>query len=391
MEKKAILPRIFSGILLIVNLGVILWLLLCKYASYANPADDPSIISLFSFTCFFAAVSNLIFILLWLFSRRKRRALLSLITIIVCWNVTQPLFGLNYLGKNRIAPTEEKGLKVMTWNVHMFDLGEWTKDKASKARIIKLIKDENPDILCLEEFYWDSKETTEPYTEVLQQLGYPFVAFAMENDMKKNHITSNASPNDTINVGHAVFSKYPLRNATVYPLYKVTYKMLSVEVVIDSSNIFSLNVVHLTSVGFGRRDLDYISKVKEKGVDAQDESQSKSLMKKLRDASSNRAEQANCIDSLKREMDYPQIICGDFNDVPGSYVYTKVKGKLSDAFVGKGSGLGRTYHNIAPTLRIDYILYDDKALKIEGYHRPDVDLSDHYPVIANFSLRKSKK
>jgi endonuclease/exonuclease/phosphatase (EEP) superfamily protein YafD len=162
-------------------------------------------------------------------------------------------------------------------------------------------------------------------------------------------------------------------------------------VVIDSSNIFNLNVVHLTSVGFGRKELDYISKVKEKGVDAQDENQSKSLLKKLRDASASRAKLANNIDSLKREMDYPLIICGDFNDVPGSYVYTKVKGKLYDAFVGKGSGLGRTYRNIAPTLRIDYIFYDKNALKIEGYNRPKVDLSDHYPVIANFSLRKSEK
>ena len=279
----------------------------------------------------------------------------------------------------------------MTWNVHLFDLGEWTKDKASKARIIKLIKEENPDILCLQEFYWDAKETAEPYTEILQQLGYPFVEFCVENKMRKNHITSNASNNDIINVGHAVFSKYPLRNAITYSLFRQTYKMLSVEVVIDSSNIFNLNVVHLTSVGFGREELEYISKVKEEGVDAQDETQSKSLLKKLRNASANRAKLANNIDSLKREMDYPLIICGDFNDVPGSYVYTKVKDKLSDAFVGKGSGLGRTYRNIAPTLRIDYIFYDKNALKIEGYNRPNVDLSDHYPVIANFSLRKSEK
>jgi endonuclease/exonuclease/phosphatase family metal-dependent hydrolase len=391
LEKKAVLPRIFRSILLFLNAGVIIWLLLCMYVSYANVADKPSILSLLSFTCFFASFSNVFFIVLWLFSKRKKRALFSLVTIIICWNVAAPTFGFNYFGKNRIAPTEEKGLKVMTWNVHLFDLGEWTKDKASKARILKLIKEENPDILCLQEFYWDAKESAEPYTEILQQLGYPFVEFCEENIMRKNHITSNASNNDIINVGHAVFSKYPLRNTVTYSLFKQTYKMLSVEVVIDSSNIFNLNVVHLTSVGFGRKELDYISKVKEKGVDAQDENQSKSLLKKLRDASASRAKLANNIDSLKREMDYPLIICGDFNDVPGSYVYTKVKGKLYDAFVGKGSGLGRTYRNIAPTLRIDYIFYDKNALKIEGYNRPKVDLSDHYPVIANFSLRKSEK
>jgi endonuclease/exonuclease/phosphatase (EEP) superfamily protein YafD len=390
LEKKAILPKIFRGVLLFANVGVIIWLLLCKYVSYANPVANPSVLSLISFTCFFALLGNLVFVIIWLFSKRKKRALFSLITIIICWNVVSPLFGLNYFGRNRVAPTEEKGLKIMTWNVHLFDLGEWTKDKASKAKIIKLIRDENPDIVCLEEFYFDAKEPAEPYTEILQQLGYPFMSFALENEMNKSHITSNSGPHDIINVGHAIFSKYPLRNTTTYPLFSESYKMLSVELIIDSSNIFSLNVVHLTSVGFARKDLDYITKIKA-DVDAQDEGQSKSLLRKLRDSSANRALLANRIDSLKREMDYPQIICGDFNDVPGSYVYTRVKGKLSDAFVGKGSGLGRTYHNISPTLRIDYILYDDNALKIEGYKRPDVDLSDHYPVIANFSLRKRKK
>ena len=90
-------------------------------------------------------------------------------------------------------------------------------------------------------------------------------------------------------------------------------------------------------------------------------------------------------------MDYPQIICGDFNDVPGSYVYNTVKGKLGDAFTSKGTGLGRTYRHIFPTLRIDYILYDKDALSVKGYERPNVDLSDHYPVIANFSLRDIAK
>lgn len=319
------------------------------------------------------------------------RSLFSLITLLLCWNVTRPLLGLNYFGRNTNAATEEGSLKIMTWNVHMFDLGEWTKDKASKAKILKLIKDENPDILCLQEFYWDAKEESEPYTAILQQSGYPFVAFSIENGMRKSYITSDASSGDVIYTGHAIFSKYPLRNEKHYPLSERIYNMLSVEVVIDSSHIFNLNVVHLTSVGFGRQEMKYISDVKSKGVDAQNEDQSKSLLKKLRNASAHRAELANKIDSLKREMDYPQIICGDFNDVPGSYVYHKVKGKLSDAFVVKGTGLGRTYRQIFPTLRIDYILYNSDALTIEGYKRPNVGLSDHYPVIANFSLKESEK
>jgi endonuclease/exonuclease/phosphatase (EEP) superfamily protein YafD len=83
---------------------------------------------------------------------------------------------------------------------------------------------------------------------------------------------------------------------------------------------------------------------------------------------------------------YPGIICGDFNDVPNSYTYYNIRGDWQDAFLKKGFGIGRTYVNISPTLRIDYILAS-----------PDLDIlqctrfinsySDHHPVIADFKLR----
>jgi endonuclease/exonuclease/phosphatase family metal-dependent hydrolase len=386
LKKPSVFSKILRSIYLLLNIGVIIWLFLCKWASIHDAAHKPTLLSLVSFSCFFAALANIIFVFLWLFSKKKWRSLLSLASLVLCWGVVGPLFGINYFGKNKTT-SEEGGLKIMTWNVHLFDLGEWTKDKTSKAKILKLIKEESPDILCLQEFYWNEDEDSEPYTAILQQLGYPFVKFSKESGLRKRYITSNAGKKEIIYTGHAIFSKYPLRNEQRYPLSDSLYNMLSVEVVVDNTHTFSLNVVHLTSVGFGRKEMTYIEEVKSKGVDAQDESKSKSLLKKLRDASSDRAGLANKIDSLKRVMDYPQIICGDFNDVPGSYVYNKVKGKLTDIFSAKGSGLGRTYRHIFPTLRIDYIFYDGNALKAEGYKRPNVGLSDHYPVIANFSLK----
>jgi endonuclease/exonuclease/phosphatase family metal-dependent hydrolase len=388
LKKSSFAAKFFSSIYLLLNLLAIVWLLLCKWASIYDPASNPTILSLVSFSCFFAALANLIFLISWLFSRRKLRSLLSLIAFVACWDIVTPLFAFNFLGKNNIKATDEQGLKIMTWNVHLFDLGEWTKDKTSRAKILNLIQEESPDILCLQEFYWDEKNSQEPYTAILQQLGYPFVKFSKENGMFKTYITRNARKDEVIATGHAIFSKYPLRNDQVYELKSAGYNMLSTEVVIDSSHIFSINVVHLTSVGFGGKEMDYIEEVRQKGVEAQDESKSKYLLKKLRDASATRAILANQIDSLKRRMDYPLIICGDFNDVPSSYVYQKVRGKLSDAFIGKGQGFGRTYQHIFPTLRIDYILYDSQWLKIEGYKSPYVGLSDHYPVIANFSFPK---
>lgn len=276
----------------------------------------------------------------------------------------------------------------MTWNVHLFDLGAWTKDETAKAKIIKLIQKESPDILCMEEYYRDTREENLPYTDIIRSLGYPYVAFAKEFMGMKRTITIHAAKGATIDIGNVIFSKFPINSFHVYPLSIPHYNMLSANIQVDSAHKITVNVVHLTSVEFGEKDMEYITTVKEKGIDGQNTPASKSILRKLKTAFSNRAILANEIDSLKKQMKNPVIICGDFNDIPSSYVYEKIKGNLADPFTAKGVGFDRTYQHIFPTLRIDQIFYDKHYFKVIGYGRRLVNLSDHYPVIANFTFRK---
>jgi endonuclease/exonuclease/phosphatase family metal-dependent hydrolase len=93
-------------------------------------------------------------------------------------------------------------------------------------------------------------------------------------------------------------------------------------------------------------------------------------------------------DLVRNKLDscpYPEIICGDFNDVPNSYTYFRIKGNRQDVFVRKGSGLGRSFTAVSPTLRIDYIL-TDKAFDVLQYNRFLVPWSDHYPIVADLKL-----
>jgi len=381
-----ILLYILRSIFLLLNLGAAAWLILCKWVSHADVSVAPGYLSLLSFTCFFALVANVFFIFFWLFSKkRKWLLLLSGLTIMVCWSVVKPVFGIHPFAGATSENTS--GIKVMTWNVHLFDLGEWTRDKTSNAKIIKLIKDENPDILCLQEFFMEEGGSGEPYANIIRQLGYPYFKFSEESKMSKRIMNAKALRGEHILIGHAVFSKFPLQNDIRYPLGASHYNLLSVDVMVDSTHIFNLNVTHLASVRFGENDINYLESLKEKGTQAEISQKSKSIIYRLRNAFSIRAHQANLIDSIKDETDYPIIICGDFNDVPGSYVYQKVKGNLQDPFVAKGFGFGRTYRNIMPTLRIDYILYDGDYLQPNSYRSPNVNLSDHRPVIADFSFK----
>ena len=85
------------------------------------------------------------------------------------------------------------------------------------------------------------------------------------------------------------------------------------------------------------------------------------------------------------ESPYKVIICGDFNDVPNSYAYNTIGKGLKNAYAEKGSGIGRTFASISPTLRIDNI-FVDKKLQVEQFARIKKKLSDHFPIIADVTL-----
>lgn len=78
------------------------------------------------------------------------------------------------------------------------------------------------------------------------------------------------------------------------------------------------------------------------------------------------------------------IVCGDFNDLPGSYATRMVKGDdMTDAFGSVGFGPGITYHASRMFFRIDHIFYrgDLRCIAID---RAKVPTSDHYPLEATF-------
>jgi endonuclease/exonuclease/phosphatase family metal-dependent hydrolase len=96
---------------------------------------------------------------------------------------------------------------------------------------------------------------------------------------------------------------------------------------------------------------------------------------------------------VRQELDaspHPNIICGDFNDVPNSYTYFHIRGNMQDAFIQKGFGIGRSYVNLSPTLRIDYILASPEftVLQCKRFNLP---YSDHHPIVADLQLIQAAK
>ena len=60
---------------------------------------------------------------------------------------------------------------------------------------------------------------------------------------------------------------------------------------------------------------------------------------------------------------------------------------MKNAFAEKGSGIGRTFSGISPTLRIDNIFLSDR-FSVGQFIRINKKLSDHFPVIADIQFKK---
>ncbi len=74
----------------------------------------------------------------------------------MAWNVLEVSWGVNYLKSNSMdKPTQ--GFSLMSYNVRLMDLYDWTKVKGNKNNMIAFFKEKNADILCLQEFYSKDK------------------------------------------------------------------------------------------------------------------------------------------------------------------------------------------------------------------------------------------
>jgi endonuclease/exonuclease/phosphatase (EEP) superfamily protein YafD len=98
-----------------------------------------------------------------------------------------------------------------------------------------------------------------------------------------------------------------------------------------------------------------------------------------------RAAQANIIANEIRSSEIPCIVCGDFNDVPYSYVYKTMLGNLVDGFkeCGRGGYMG-TYRG-KKNVRIDYIFHSE-TFKGLNYYKTELTYSDHYPVFMKLEI-----
>ena len=358
--------------MVVVNL-VFVALLLSSYLSlYISPELFwPIAFSGLAYPVFL--IFNLFFVLFWI-GFFKKYFLLSLITILLGYNQIKTIYNFSGSGSKLSFGNT---IKVMTYNVRLFDLYNWRNDSSKLTRnaIFGLIDTESADILCLQEYYSGAGKGADFADTISLKSGYKYRSVELFNKNKAG-----------LPYGLAIFSKYPIvkTEKISFANSKVNFCQ-SCDVRIGKDTIRVLNM-HLESIKFGKEDYNFVNEITNSTTANEGiKKGSTAIIGKMRDAYIKRVSQIETVAEFVKKSPYPVILIGDFNDTPVSYCYKQIENELIDTFVEAGKGFGQTHTQTLPMLRLDYIFHSNELKTVE-HKIIDKDYSDHFPVVVSLSL-----
>lgn len=319
---------------------------------------------------------NILFVLYWVVIRWQR-ALFSGILVLAgftkigdFYNFSAPATREDVVNYRATDST----LHILSYNVRLFDLYNWTNNKLTRNKIMDVIRKEQADILCFQEFFYDDTKSFNTLDTLLEI-----------QPARYKHIAHTATVKGVNHWGIATLSRFPIVNKGLIPFRDSTDNISifsDIKAYGDTIRVYNL---HLESVRFRKEDYKAL-KTLTGNEDQTDLEGPQRIISRMRRAYIRRARQTDIIATHIKESPHPVIVCGDFNDPPNSYTYHQIAQSLKDAFKESGAGWGSTYVGLIPFLRIDYILYTPEAFKSLYFKVIRKKLSDHYPVVSTIKM-----
>ena len=198
MEKKFSKRRVINHGFVILNLISAAGLFISQVCNYISPASFwPASMICLSYP--FLLIINILFIFYWLL-QMHRFAFISFIIILTGYRQLTLVYQLKFKDTANHAD-HKNSFSVMSFNVRLFDLYNWSGNLKTRAKIFSFLKSENPDILCFQEYF-----TSES----------PKYKFENNNSLcqllkaSNLHVEYSSTLQETQHWGLATFSSFPI-------------------------------------------------------------------------------------------------------------------------------------------------------------------------------------
>ena len=341
---------------LIITMLMMLFTIIGLFGGNVNPAGNTAR-AMLVYALPLLIAGNFVLLIYWLALRRWHWALMPLIAILCCIPYSGTLFKFGSLDE---SVEKLPGLKIATYNVALF--GRETSGFMAQD-ILSEMKKQKVDILCFQEYSDQSgdKKNSDSYKDY-----FPYMVFG-ESDM-------------------VVYSRYPIVRSKNIPFEMTNNSAMWVEVKVENQIIRVYNA-HLETTGINGALHRAAKMQKNTGIQVEKNTLLSAIYGNYTIGMMARAGQANTLAMDMRDSEAPIIVCGDFNDVPYSYVYNTMKGDLVDGFKECGKGFMHTFRGGNKKVRIDYIFHD-KGMQGLTYYKRELSYSDHNPVFMKIALNQ---
>ena len=387
-RKSSLLGRLFDLLMLLVTWAASLSLLLALFSQVVNPNS-------ISWLSFFGLVYPIIYLVclgcaLYWIVRWRRHFFLALLVLVIGFGGSKrffdPQFRRVYEGSQEDVRTD---LKVMTYNVLGFNKQLDVPETSTAQLVARLADSARVDILCMQEFVYNEKNITTFADEA------PRLKYNVFHNMDKRIAGNNGQ-------GIVIMSAYPIVRHDIVDCDSTFMRSLWADVRIGADTV-RVVANHLQSTSITKEDRAH-TLTPQIVADSMREERLTELAGRLAKNYAIRANQADSLAQFVAASPYPTIVCGDFNDTPISYVYHRVAKDMTDTFVMRMEGRNATFDGFLNIFRIDYIFVGegaqpDKKRKKDStaeagnliprtYISPDVNYSDHYPVIVGLDINR---
>ena len=334
-NKTSRAPRFSRAlyVLTLINLALLLLLYICQ----TFIAERHWLTTSLTYVPQFPFGVPALILLVWSIVRRQRASLLTNAFALTFFAFA--LLGLNIPWRNITRPTGTP-LRVMTYNIH--------HASTSVNQVAEIIKQAEPDVVCLQEANSHSLWPRDPLPSVMEHF-------------RGWHVARSGDV--------ATLSRYPIVSQRSVRLSPGTDRVVLATVIKCNGREVNVLNTHL-SAGAGPESI---------------RTRKRAIRAYLARCAGIRGEQIATVLEVARGTTGPVVITGDFNTPPRGLVYRGIAGQYQDAFAAAGWGFGYTFRSDTPVLRIDYI-FTGRGTEPTSCRTVRSASSDHRALVADLAI-----